>query len=62
MEEASNSKSYHTSSLAKIFEKEMLKEFLTMRDVVQGLWEDIKESIVLQEQLMAMKEEKNQLL
>jgi hypothetical protein len=62
MEEASNSKSSHTSSLAKFFDKEMLKEFLTMRDVVKETWEDRKESIVLQEQLMAMKEEKHQLL
>jgi hypothetical protein len=62
MEEASNSKSSHTSSLAKFFDKEMLKEFVTMRDMVQEMWEDRKESIVLQEQLMAMKEEKHQLL
>jgi hypothetical protein len=62
MEEASNNKSSHTSSLAKFFDKEMLEEFLTMRDVVQEMWEDRKESIVLQEQLMAMKEEKHQLL
>ena len=33
-----------------------------MRDVVQETWEDRKESIVLQEHLMAMKEEKDQLL
>jgi hypothetical protein len=62
MEEASNNKIYHTSSLAKLFDKEMLKEFITMRDVVQEMWEDRKESIVLQEKLMAMKEEKHQLL
>jgi hypothetical protein len=36
----------------------MLKEFVTMRDMVQDLWEDREESIALQEQLMAMKEEK----
>jgi hypothetical protein len=40
----------------------MLKEFVTMRNMVQEMWEDRKESIVLQEQLMAMKEEKHQLL
>ena len=49
MEEASNSKSYHTYSLAKFFDKEILEEFITMRDVVQEMWEDRKESIVLQE-------------
>jgi hypothetical protein len=58
MEEASNIDSYHTS-LFKFFDKEMLKEFVTMRDMVQELWEERKESIVLQEQVMAMKEEKH---
>ena len=62
MEEASNIESSHTYSLAKFFDKEMLKEFVTMRDMVQEMWKDRKESIVLQEQLMAMKEEKHQLL
>jgi hypothetical protein len=62
MEEASNIDSSHTSSLSKFFDKEMLKEFVTMRDMVQELWEDREESIALQEQLMAMKEEKDQLL
>jgi hypothetical protein len=33
-----------------------------MRDMVQEMWEDRKESIVLQEKLMAMKEEKHLLL
>ena len=60
--EASNIDSSHTSSLSKFFDKEMLKEFVTMRDMVQDLWEERKESIVLQEQLMAMKEEKHQFL
>jgi hypothetical protein len=62
MEEASNIDGSHTSSLSKFFDKEMLKEFVTMRDMVQELWEDREESISLQEQLMAMKEEKDQLL
>jgi hypothetical protein len=62
MEEASNIDSSHTSSLSKFFDKEMLKEFVTMRDMVQELWEDREESIALQEQLMAMKVEKYQLL
>jgi hypothetical protein len=62
MEEASNIDHSHTSSLSKFFDKEMLKELLTMKDMVQELWEDREESIVLQEQLMAMKEEKDQLL
>jgi hypothetical protein len=62
MEEASNIDSSHTSSLSKLFYKEMLKEFVIMRDMIQELWEDRKESFVLQEKLMAMKEEKHQLL
>jgi hypothetical protein len=62
MEEASNIDSSHTSSLSKFFDKEMLKELLTMRDVVKEMWEDRKESIALEEKLMAMKEEKDQLL
>jgi hypothetical protein len=62
MEEASNIGSSHTSSLTKFFDKEILKELLTIRDVVKEMWEDRKESISLEEQLMAMKEEKDQLL
>jgi hypothetical protein len=62
MEEASNIDSSHTSSLSKFFDKEMLKEFVTMRDMVQELWEDREERIALEEQLMAMKKEKDQLL
>jgi hypothetical protein len=49
MEEASNIDSSHTSSLSKFFDKEMLKELLTMRDVVKEMWEDRKESISLEE-------------
>jgi hypothetical protein len=57
--EASNIDSSHTSSLSKFFDKEMLKEFATMRDMVQELWEDREERIALEEQLMAIKEEKD---
>jgi hypothetical protein len=62
MEEASNMDSSHTSSKSQFFDKEMFKALLTMKDMVQELWKDREESIVLQEQLMAMKEEKDQLL
>jgi hypothetical protein len=62
MEESSNNESYHTSSLAKLFDKDMLKAFVIMRDMLQDMWEDRKESIVLQEHLMAMKDEKHHLL
>jgi len=33
-----------------------------MRDMVQELYEDRKENTIIQEQLMAMKEEKQELL
>jgi hypothetical protein len=62
MEEASNIDSSHTYSLYKFFDKEMLKEILTMRDVMKEMWEDTKVRISLEEQLMAMKEEKDQFL
>jgi hypothetical protein len=58
MEEASNIGSSHTSSKSK----EMLKEILTMRDLMKEMCEDRNESISLEEQLMAMKKEKDQLL
>jgi hypothetical protein len=59
MEEASNTDSSHTPSLSNFFDKDILKEFVNMRDMVQELWEDREESIALQEQLMNMKEEKD---
>jgi hypothetical protein len=49
MEEASNNDSSHTSSLSKFFDREMLKELLTMRDVMKEMCEDRKESIALEE-------------
>jgi hypothetical protein len=62
MEEASNIGSSHTSSKSKFFDKEMLKEILTMRDLMKEMCEDRNESIALEEQLLAMKKEKVQLL
>jgi hypothetical protein len=62
MEDASNIDSSPTSSKSKFFDKEMFNALLTMKDMVQESWKDREESIVLQEQLMAMKEEKDQLL
>ena len=61
MAKASNNDSSHTSSLSKFFDKELLKEILTMRDLMKVMCED-KESIALEEQLMVMKKEKDQLL
>jgi hypothetical protein len=62
MEDASNIDSSPTSSNSKFFDKEMFNALLTMKDMVHVLWKDREESIVLQEQLVAMKEEKDQLL
>jgi hypothetical protein len=42
MEEASSIDSSHTSSLSKFFDKEMLKEILTMRDLMKEMCEDQK--------------------
>jgi hypothetical protein len=55
MEEASSIDSSHTFSLSK-------EELLTMRDLMKEMCEDRNERIVLEEQLMAMKQEKDQLL
>jgi hypothetical protein len=62
MEEDSNDDSSHTSSKSKFFDKEMLKEILNMRDLMKEMCEDKNESISLEEQLMAMKKEKDHLL
>jgi hypothetical protein len=55
MEEASSSDSSHTFSLSK-------EELLTLRDLMKEMCEDINVRIVLEEQLMVMKQEKDQLL
>jgi hypothetical protein len=55
MEEASSINSSHTFSLSK-------EEFLTMRDLMKEMCEDRNVCIFLEEQLMAMKQEKDQLL
>jgi hypothetical protein len=59
MEEASSSDSFHISSLYKLFDKE---EILTMRYLMKEMCEDRNERISLEEQLKAMKKEKDQLL
>jgi len=40
----------------------MLQELILMRDMVQEMNEDTKENTILKEGLMAMKEEKQELL
>jgi hypothetical protein len=59
MEEASSIDSSYTSSLSKFFDKE---EILTMRDLMKEMCDDRNVNIALEEQLKAMKEEKDQLL
>jgi hypothetical protein len=55
MAEASSIDSSHTFSLSK-------EEFIIMRDLMKEMCEDRNVHIVLEEQLMAMKQEKDQLL
>ena len=56
MEEASSIDSSHTFSLSSFFNKE---EILTLRDLMKKMCEDNDVRIVLEEQLMAMKQEKD---
>ena len=60
--EASTSDVYNPSSLARFFDEELLKELIIMRDMMQELFEYRKENTILQEKLMALKEEKQELL
>ena len=59
MEEASSIDGFHISSLSKFFDKE---DILTMQDLMKEMCEDRNVNIYLEEQLMAMKKEKDQLL
>jgi hypothetical protein len=59
MAEASSMGSSHTFSLSQFFNKE---EILTLRDLMKKMCEDSYVRIVLEEQLMVMKQEKDQLL
>jgi hypothetical protein len=56
MEEASSSNSFHTFSLSSFFSKE---EIILMKDLMKEMYD---KNIALEEQLMAMKQEKDQLL
>ena len=44
------------SSLARLFDEEMLQELIIMRDMEQEMNEDRKHNTILQEDSMAMKE------
>ena len=59
---ASTSDVSNPSSLARLFYLLMFQELTIMRDMVQDMNEDRKENTILQEELMAMKEEKQELL
>lgn len=54
---ASTSNVSNPSSLARLSDLEMLQELIIMSDMVQELNED-REKTILQEDLMAMKEDK----
>ena len=60
--EPSTSDVSNPSSLARLFFEEMLQEIIIMRGRVQEMYEDRKEKTILQKHLMAMKEEKQELL
>ena len=59
---ASTSDVSNSYYLARLFDLEMLQELIIIRDMVQEMNEDRKENTILQEELMAMKEEKQELL
>ena len=59
---ASSSNISNQSSLERLFDKYMLQKLYIMRDMVQEMYEDNKESTILQDQLISMKEEKQKLL
>ena len=61
MEASSRTVSSQTS-LAKLFDKEMLQKLYIMNNVVQEMCEDKRGIIILQEHLICMKEEKQELL
>ena len=46
---ASTSDVSNPSSLARLFDEEMLQELIIMRDMVQEMYEDRKENTLLQE-------------
>ena len=50
------------SSLARIFDNEMLQNLYIMNDMVQEMYEDKKERNIIREKLIKMKEEKQELL
>ena len=59
---ASTSDFSNPCSLARLFDEEMLQDLTIRRDMVQELYEYRKENTILQEQLIAMKKEKQELL
>ena len=50
------------SSFARLFDKEMKQDFYILKDMVQSLYEDGKESTRLHEKFVAMKQAKEGLL
>ena len=60
--EASSNDVSNPYSLARLFDEELLHKLFIIRYMVQEMFEDKKEKTILQENLMAMKEEKQYLL
>ena len=47
-----------SSSFARLFDKEMKQDFHIMKDMVQKLYEDVRENTKIKEQLVSMKKDK----
>ena len=58
----SSSEVSKSSSFSKLFDKEMKRDFYILKDMVQILFEDRKESTRLHEKLVAMKQEKEEII
>ena len=50
------------SSFTRFFDEDMKREFIILKDMVQILSEDRRESTELREKLLAMKQEKEEIL
>ena len=50
------------SSFTRFFDEDMKRDFIILKDMVQILFKDKRESTEFREQLFAMKEEKEEIL
>ena len=58
----SSSEVSKSSSFTRFFDEDMKRDFYMLKDMVQILFEDRRESNELREQLFAMKKEKEEIL